>query len=119
MTARAACLFTKRLERDRFLWSSPADGAVTISPTQLGYLLSGIDWRNPQTLGAPLRWMSAFGKRRIVLGSLQLQHEMPTVAAGAWSGISPLGDTQNGCRKKGVMRAHHRPPASRRQPLPA
>ena len=23
----------------------PADGAVTISPAQLGYLLSGIDWR--------------------------------------------------------------------------
>ena len=29
---QGACLFTKRLERGRFLWPSPADGAVTISP---------------------------------------------------------------------------------------
>ena len=42
---QGACLFTKRLERGRFLWPGPADGAVTISPAQLGYLLSGIDWR--------------------------------------------------------------------------
>ena len=33
------CLFSKRLERGRFLWPSPADGVVTISPAQLGYLL--------------------------------------------------------------------------------
>jgi transposase len=26
------CLFSKRLERGRFLWPSPADGAVTITP---------------------------------------------------------------------------------------
>ena len=45
---QGACLFTKRLERGRFLWPSAADGAVTISPAQLGYLLSGIDWRHPQ-----------------------------------------------------------------------
>jgi transposase len=45
---QGACLFTKRLERGRFLWPSPADGVVTISSAQLGYLLSGIDWRHPQ-----------------------------------------------------------------------
>ena len=28
---QGACLFTKRLERGRFLWPSPADGVVTIS----------------------------------------------------------------------------------------
>jgi transposase len=33
---QGACLFTKRLERGRFLWPSVADGAVTISPAQLG-----------------------------------------------------------------------------------
>ena len=43
-----ACLFTKRLERGRFLWPSVADGAVTISAAQLTYLLSVIDWRTPQ-----------------------------------------------------------------------
>ena len=50
---QGACLFTKRLERGRFLWPSPADGAVTISSAQLGYLLSGIDWRNPQETWRP------------------------------------------------------------------
>ena len=33
------CLYAKRLERGHFLWPSPADGAVTITPAQLGYLL--------------------------------------------------------------------------------
>ena len=35
---QGACLFTKRLERGRFLWPSAVDGAVTISSAQLGYL---------------------------------------------------------------------------------
>src|SRR3954449_11590769 len=35
------------------LWPSAADGAVTISPAQLGYLLSGIDWRHPQATWRP------------------------------------------------------------------
>ncbi len=43
------CLFAKRLERGRFIWPSPADGAVTITPAQLGYLLEGIDWRHAAT----------------------------------------------------------------------
>jgi integrase len=34
------CLFSKRLERGRFIWPSPADGVVTISSAQLGYLLN-------------------------------------------------------------------------------
>jgi transposase len=29
-------LYAKRLERGRFLWPSPADGVVTITPAQLG-----------------------------------------------------------------------------------
>ena len=48
-----ACLFTKRLEKGRFLWPSPADGMVAISPAQLGYLLSGIDWRHPRATWRP------------------------------------------------------------------
>jgi transposase len=47
------CLFAKRLERGRFIWPSPADGAVTIKPAQLGYLLEGIDWRAPQHTWRP------------------------------------------------------------------
>ncbi len=48
------CLFAKRLERGRFLWPSMADGVVTITPAQLGYLLEGIDWRAPQKTWRPL-----------------------------------------------------------------
>jgi transposase len=48
-----ACLFTKRLEKGRFIWPSPADGVVAISPAQLGYLLSGIDWRHPRATWRP------------------------------------------------------------------
>ncbi|WP_449257027.1 IS66 family insertion sequence element accessory protein TnpB [Bosea sp. (in: a-proteobacteria)] len=44
---------SKRLERGRFLWPSPADGVVTITPAQLGYLLEGIDWRMPQRSWRP------------------------------------------------------------------
>ena len=48
-----ACLFTRRLERGRFIWPNPADGAVTISAAQLSYLLSGIDWRMPRKTWRP------------------------------------------------------------------
>ena len=47
------CLFAKRLERGRFLWPWTADGTVTISTAQLGYLLEGIDWRMPQKTWRP------------------------------------------------------------------
>ena len=46
-------LYAKRLERGRFLWPSPADGCVAISASQLGYMLDGIDWRNPQHTWRP------------------------------------------------------------------
>lgn len=45
---QGACLFSKRLERGRFVWPSPADGQVTVTPAQLAMLLEGIDWRAPQ-----------------------------------------------------------------------
>jgi transposase len=47
------CLFAKRLEKGRFVWPSPADGKVTITPAQLGMLLEGIDWRMPQRTWRP------------------------------------------------------------------
>jgi transposase len=46
-------LFSKRLERGRFIWPTAVDGAVTISPAQLGYMLEGIDWRAPQRTERP------------------------------------------------------------------
>ena len=39
-------LYAKRLDRGRFIWPSPADGAIVITPAQLGYMLEGIDWRH-------------------------------------------------------------------------
>ncbi len=47
------CLFVKRLERGRFIWPSPAEGVVTITSGQLGYLLEGIDWRAPRRTWRP------------------------------------------------------------------
>jgi len=47
------CLFAKRLEKGRFVWPSPADGKVTITPAQLSMLLEGIDWRMPQRTWRP------------------------------------------------------------------
>jgi transposase len=46
-------LYAKRLERGRFIWPSPADGVVAITPAQLGYMLEGIDWRHPQRTWRP------------------------------------------------------------------
>ena len=50
---QGACLFSKRLERGRFIWPTPVDGVVAITPAQLGYLLEGIDWRMPQKTWTP------------------------------------------------------------------
>jgi transposase len=47
------CLFAKRLEKGRFIWPALTDGAVAITPAQLGYLLEGIDWRAPRRSWTP------------------------------------------------------------------
>ena len=49
--SQGMCLFSKRLERGRFIWPSPADDVVTISAGQLCYLLEGIDWVRRETDG--------------------------------------------------------------------
>ena len=45
-------LYSKRLDRGRFVWPSTAGDRVSISPAQLGYLLEGIDWRRARLPGA-------------------------------------------------------------------
>lgn len=50
---QGACLFSKRLERGRFIWPTPVDGTVAITQAQLGYMLEGIDWRAPQMTYRP------------------------------------------------------------------
>ncbi|WP_310619981.1 IS66 family insertion sequence element accessory protein TnpB [Flexibacterium corallicola] len=51
---QGACLFTKRLERGRFLWPAAKEGKVSLSPSQLSLLLEGIDWRMPQKTWRPM-----------------------------------------------------------------
>ena len=52
--SRGACLFSKRLERGRFLWPAAKDGKVSVTAAQLSILLEGIDWRTPQKTWRPL-----------------------------------------------------------------
>jgi transposase len=51
---QGACLFSKRLERGRFVWPAAKDGKVSVSPAQLSMLLEGIDWRAPARTWRPL-----------------------------------------------------------------
>jgi len=46
-------LFSKKLEKGRFVWPSTVDGAVSLTAGQLGYLLEGVDWRLPQRAWKP------------------------------------------------------------------
>jgi len=46
-------LYAKRLDRGRFIWPQTVDGAVALTVAQVGYLLEGIDWRNPQQTWRP------------------------------------------------------------------
>ena len=51
---QGACLFSKRLERGRFVWPAATEGKVHLSASQLSMLLEGIDWRTPQKTWKPL-----------------------------------------------------------------
>ncbi len=51
---QGACLFSKRLERGRFVWPATQAGKVTVSSAQLAMLLEGIDWRVPRRTWRPL-----------------------------------------------------------------
>ena len=51
---QGACLFSKRLEKGRFVWPSATTGKVTLIPAQLSMLLEGIDWRAPERTWRPL-----------------------------------------------------------------
>ena len=41
------CLFSKRLERGRFVWPQAREGSVALSAAQISMLLEGIDRRTP------------------------------------------------------------------------
>lgn len=44
--SQGACLFSKRLERGRFVWPVAKDGKISVTAAQLSMLLEGIDWAN-------------------------------------------------------------------------
>lgn len=46
-------LYAKRLDRGKFIWPQTVGSIVALSPGQMGYLLEGIDWRNPQQSWRP------------------------------------------------------------------
>jgi transposase len=54
-------LYAKRLERGRFIWPSPADGVVSITPAQLAYLLEGIVWTPSAGQGPDAVWIAGIG----------------------------------------------------------
>lgn len=51
---QGSCLFSKRLEKGKFVWPSAKDGKLSLTPAQLSMLLEGIDWRMPQRTWRPL-----------------------------------------------------------------
>ena len=42
------CLFSKRMDRGRFVWPMTKAGKVSLTSAQLSMLLEGIDWRRPE-----------------------------------------------------------------------
>jgi len=53
--SQGACLFSKRLERGRFVWPAAKDGKISLTSAQLAMLLEGIDWRIPKRTWRPLQ----------------------------------------------------------------
>ncbi len=47
------CLFSKRMDRGRFVWPQTRTGSVSLTPAQLSMLLEGIDWRRPERIWTP------------------------------------------------------------------
>lgn len=53
---QGACLFTKKLERGRFVWPLLAHGVVSISQAQMSYLLSALTGAIPKRPGVQPAW---------------------------------------------------------------
>jgi transposase len=51
---QGACLFSKRLEKGRFVWPSVKEGKIALTLAQLAILLEAIDWRLAQRTWRPL-----------------------------------------------------------------
>lgn len=47
------CMFAKRLERGKFIWTQANAGSVCLSGAQLSMLLEGINWKRPERTWQP------------------------------------------------------------------
>ena len=47
------CLFSKKLERGKFVWPQATSGTVCLSPAQLSMLLEGINWKRIERTWQP------------------------------------------------------------------
>jgi len=47
------CLYSKRLEKGRFVWPTATVGAIVLTPAQFAMLIEGIDWRMPERTDRP------------------------------------------------------------------
>ena len=52
---QGSCLFSKKLEKGRFVWPAAAEGKIALTPAQLAMLLEGIDWRMPSRTWRPMK----------------------------------------------------------------
>ena len=52
---QGSCLFSKRLEKGRFVWPSATEGKIALTPALMAMLLEGIDWRTPTHPWRPLK----------------------------------------------------------------
>ncbi|SQD07440.1 transposase [Escherichia coli] len=69
------CLFTKRLERGRFVWPVTRDGKVHLTPAQLSMLLEGIGLEAPETNGT--RWHPHITRCKVRIWTPHLLMRMP------------------------------------------
>ena len=47
------CLFSKRIDRGKFVWPMSHTGTAHLSACQLSMLLGGVDWRRPERTWRP------------------------------------------------------------------
>ena len=47
------CLFSKRIDRGKFVWPMTRTGVAHLSAAQLSMLLEGVDWRRPERIWRP------------------------------------------------------------------
>ncbi|MCM8732567.1 IS66 family insertion sequence element accessory protein TnpB [Hephaestia sp. GCM10023244] len=47
------CLFSKRIDRGKFVWPMTQVGVAHLSASQLSMLLEGVDWRRPERTWQP------------------------------------------------------------------